>query len=276
MMDTMCSYPGNRDEILIAYLYDDVDPAERRAFDAHVTTCAQCRIELAELRSVRSHLGRWAPPEPATGVTFASAPHAGRRPGVWATLGEIPAWAQVAAALLVLGVSAAIANLDVRYDHEGLTVRTGWSKVRVVQPPSEVAPPFRPPSIDTLERRGAPAGAAIATAGAPWTSDLAALEQRLRTELHSAAPQPARIASSSSDPELLHRVRALVDESERRQQRELALRLAEVVRDVNAQRQADLVKIDRNLGMIQRDTGVEAMKQREMINYIFRSTSQRR
>jgi hypothetical protein len=48
---------------------------------------------------------------------------------------------------------------------------------------------------------------------------------------------------------------------------------------VNAQRQADLVKIDRSLGLIQRDTNVEAMKQREMINgawnYIVRTTSQR-
>ena len=40
----------------------------------------------------------------------------------------MPAWAQVAAALFVLGVSATIANLDVRYDRSGLTIRTGWSK----------------------------------------------------------------------------------------------------------------------------------------------------
>ena len=61
---------------------------------------------------------------------------------------------------------------------------------------------------------------------------------------------------------MLRRVRALVDESEQRQQRELALRVAEVLRDVNAQRQADLVKIDRSLGVVQNNLGVEVMKQR--------------
>ena len=39
---------------------------------------------------------------------------------------EIPAWAQAAAAVLLLGVAAGLANLDIRYDGEGLRVRTGW------------------------------------------------------------------------------------------------------------------------------------------------------
>ena len=77
-------------------------------------------------------------------------------------------------------------------------------------------------------------------------------------------------ASSARDGEVLRRVRALLEESERKQQRELALRVAQVIRDVNAQREADLVKIDRSLGLIQNNTGVEAMKQRELLNYLVR------
>jgi len=61
-------------------------------------------------------------------------------------------------------------------------------------------------------------------------------------------------------------VRALVDESEKRQQRELALRLAELARDVTAQRQADMVKIDRTLGLVQNNVGIEVMKTREKMN----------
>ena len=60
--------------------------------------------------------------------------------------------------------------------------------------------------------------------------------------------------------------RALVEESEKRQQRELALRIAELLRDVNAQRQADLVKIDRTLGVVQNNVGIEVMKNRQQIN----------
>ncbi len=57
---------------------------------------------------------------------------------------------------------------------------------------------------------------------------------------------------------------------ERKQQRELALRVAGVVRDVESQRRGDLVKIDRSLGEIQSNTGVEVMRQRELLNYLVR------
>jgi len=77
-------------------------------------------------------------------------------------------------------------------------------------------------------------------------------------------------AMSSGDAETLRRARALVDESEKRQQAELALRVAQVLHDVNMQRQADLSKIDRSLGLIQTSTGVEILKQRENINYLMR------
>ena len=110
---------------------------------------------------------------------------------------------------------------------------------------------------------------------------VAALERQLRTEFRaSGAPggamQLANVQTGSAaangarDGELLRRVRALVEESERQQQRELALRVAQVIRDVNAQREGDLVKIDRSLGLIQSNTGVEAMKQRELLNYLVR------
>ena len=68
------------------------------------------------------------------------------------------------------------------------------------------------------------------------------------------------------------RVRALLDESEKRQQRELALRVADVMRDLDTQRRADLTKIDRSLGVIQNNAGVEVLKQRELLNYLVRAS----
>lgn len=176
----------------------------------------------------------------------------------------MPAWAQVAAALLVLGVSAGIANLDVRYDANGLSVRTGWTS------PSPSGGAARANAANqtnsaNLANPANPANLAV-------QDQLTALEQRLRTEIRAAtagAAPPARTVSAS-DAETLRRVRALIDESEKREQRELALRVAQVLRDVSAQRQADLSKIDRNLGLIQNSTGVEILKQREMVNYLMR------
>ena len=103
--------------------------------------------------------------------------------------------------------------------------------------------------------------------------ELAALEQQLKTEFHAqqasspvaAASAPTVRTASVSEADTIRRVRALLDESEKRQQRELALRIAEVLRDVNRQRQADLVNIDRNLNLMQNKFGVEALQQRQEV-----------
>lgn len=266
---SFCGYDGDREDALIACLYDDgTDGPERALFEAHLFTCASCREELAALRGVRSQLARWAPPEPAIG-TIRNPPHAIGNPQSASAMPwwrQVPAWAQVAAALLFLGVSAAIANLDVRYDASGLNVRTGWMQT---------------PAAAPLE--GAPAGGGTAAltstdAATPWRAELAALEQQLRTEMRSvrtAAAQPPaamRAAAPMSDADLVKRVRALVDESEKRQQRELALRVAEVVRDVATQRQADLVKIDRTLGVVQNNLGVEVLRDRQRLDILYRAS----
>jgi putative zinc finger protein len=258
MREMLCTYTG-RDDVLVAYLYDEIEPAERLAFSAHLAACGRCRSELTELRGVRSTLSAWTPPEPARvglGREASSAdPRAAglapRAAGQWWR--DIPAWAQVAAALLVLGVSAAIANVQVRRDNAGWTVRTGWSGAASAS------------NVSTQP-------VVVPVSSAPWRADLAALEQQLRAEIH-AAPLPSRAvpaASATSDAEWQRRVRSILDESERRQERELALRVAEVLKDVNAQRQADLVKIDSSLGFIQRSTYGEQMKQREVVNYLLK------
>ena len=269
--DTLCGYPG-REEALISYLYDDLAGAERSAFDTHLVLCARCRTELTQLRGVRGQLSTWEPPavisRQSSVVSPQSAVDRRNRQSWWR---EIPAWAQVAAALLCLGVGAGLANLDVRYDQQGLSIRTGWLKP--VQ--TAVAHDFSPARV-------AGATAVASTDSAPWRADLAALERQLRTEFRSAdttAPVVVSLAHttqpSMSDAELLKRVRALVDESERKQNRELALRVGEMARDVNAQRQADLRKIDQSLGLIQSNTGVEVMKQRQLLNYLVRVSSQK-
>jgi len=251
----------------VSYLYDAIDPIERASFDAHLATCEQCRTELSELRNVRVQLGRWTPPGLASAPDAASP--TGRLAVFWARLREIPAWAQVAAALLFLGIAAGIANLDVRYGRDGLVVRTGWSN-----------PPNPSSLANPLNSAGAVPPASLAgPESKPWRGDLAVLEERLRADLRAsegamrAAMSHAGGAGTSApgvEAEVTRRVRALIDESEHRQQRELALRVADIMRDVNAQRQADLVKIDRSLGFIQTNTGVEVAKQRELLNYLVR------
>jgi len=254
MTDTTCTYTGNRDDALIAYLYEEIDPVILAAFDAHLASCARCRSDLADLRGVRAGLAQWAPPEPAFKVSSLQSPV----PSRWR---EIPAWAQVAAALLVLGVSAGIANVNVHYGADGLTVRTGWSS--------------------RAEAPSPPSGAKADAKAEPWRADLTALEQQMRSEIRaaslanaSAAPAARTASAPASDADLVRRIRALEDGS-KQQQREFQLQLATALRDVNAQRRADLVRIDQNLGLIQNNTGIEVAKQREMLNYLVRASSQK-
>ena len=278
MTEYICQYSGDREQAIVSYLYGDeggFDVVERAAFDAHVAICERCSAELAAFEGVRTTLGAWSPPglrsethpvgsgsvgSGSVGSGFsrigppAGGPHGGFS---WR---DIPAWAQVAAAMLCLGVGAGIANLNVRYDANGLQVRTGWS-TGVPAPVAQTSQPV----------------AGTVQDAAPWRAELTALEQRLRTDLRETpAATAANPAANAVNSETLRRVRALVEDSERRQQTELALRLAEAVREVNAQRQADLVRIDRNIGAMQNNTGREMLRQRnEMLNYVSIRTAAR-
>lgn len=244
----MCIYSENRGETIISYLYGELDPAERTRFTGHLAACRECAQELAELGAVRSQLAQWTPPEPKQLVGDAAV--RSPTPRWWHT---VPAWAQVAAALLILGVAARVANLEVRYDADGFVARTGWAV-----------------PADTR----APAGTAARADAEPWRIELAALEQRLTAQARPAAA-PAPSDRPRTDDALLRRMGTLLAESERRQQRELALRIAGVMRDLDAQRQADLVKIDRSIGALERNTGVEVMRQGQMLNYLVRTAQAR-
>jgi hypothetical protein len=69
-------------------------------------------------------------------------------------------------------------------------------------------------------------------------------------------------------------VRELIAESEQRQQSQLALRTAQVVRDFDTQRRADLTQIQNSMGQIEGLTGAEAREQRQMLNYLMRVSQQ--
>jgi len=261
MNETFCNYPGKRDDTIVAYLYGEMEADERVAFDRHLVACAPCRVELADLRDVRSQLACSVPPELPAHIPFTV--DLPRQPvAVVPAARTIPVWAQAIAATLILGVAGGIANLDVSYTAaSGLSIRTGW---RHAVDASNNQPPAAPARIEPTTQ-----------SPAPWSSDLAALERNLRSALDER-PAVATVASStSSDEAVMRRVRQLLQDSERRQESELALRMAEAVRELQMQRQADLVKIDRTLGVIQNRTGIEVMRTQRQMNSLAQQVSQR-
>jgi putative zinc finger protein len=262
MNETFCNYSGKRDETIVGYLYGEMEADERALFDRHLVACAPCRAELADLRVVRSELARSASPELAGHIPFDVAlPAFGG--GTRKAARSIPVWAQAIAATLLLGVAAGVANLDVTYSRtSGLSIRTGWKH-----------------PADANSAQGVPApGLAVQSASstpAPWKTDLTALERELRDAIDRQLVAVSTVSSNGSDEAVLRRVRQLVQDSEKRQESELALRVAEAVRELQMQRQADLVKIDRTLGFMQNRTGIEVMRTQRQMNSLAQQVSQR-
>jgi len=238
-------------DTLVAFLYDEIDPQLRREVAAHLRTCAACATEVEALQTVRRDLAAWQPPEAALNFAIEQKPATILRPSRWSAR-SIPGWMQAAAAVLVLAGGAAIANLQVRYGSDGLTISTGWMQ----------APP-------------APVASTAAPAAADWRPVLTALETDLRREIQmmrSTRSEPAaRDAAASVDADaLLRRVQALVSESERRQQEELAVRMAQLGRDV----QSDLFRINQGFRQLQGQTRAVEGNQREIVNFVRRVSTQ--
>lgn len=232
---------------LVAYMYGEADGAVRQRVEEHLAMCAACAAEVAALGDVRAELGLWIPPDAKLGfaiVRTSEQPSAKvLRPAQWWR--TVPAWAQAAAAVFVIGAGLGLANVQVRSGHDGVFVSTGWISTPAATPVSA------PQSNDE------------------WRTALVSLEQQLRDEIRSTRePQPTtvRAAAAPVDEATIRRVQQLLAASEERQARELALRLTQFTYDVNMQRRADLQLIRQGFGQQEE----LMLRQRQMMNNVLR------
>jgi hypothetical protein len=219
---------ADNQDALLDYLYEEGDPAERLAIATHLQECAACSVAVLEFQSVRGMLSDWAPPAAQLGFrvvqdTSLSAPvnHGARlRP-----------WLQAAAAVLIFAAGMAVSQLDVEYQDGALMVRA----------------PSAAPAMPSANIRNA-------------SIELPAE----RMEINQIPRElPGRVESGNAPStdeieRLLQRVRAMIDQSEQRQQartrQELALRLSQIVREVDTQHQADLLRVQQEFGQQQEAT----------------------
>lgn len=251
----------------VAYLYDEIDAPDRQRVEEHLRECVACAAEVGALSGVRTQLAQWAPPLTELGFTViakaareserADAPAAAEpppsatvlRPAQW--WHTVPVWAQAVAAIFVLAVSAAVANVQVKSGPDGLVVSTGW---------------MTPAANSATVAPAAPAD------NEQWKTALIALEQQLREEIRTTRETgTVRVASRSEGPDdaTLRRVRDLLAASESKQNRELAFRMTQLMSDINVQRRADLLRVEQAIG----HTGVEVAKQRQQLNYVIRAST---
>jgi hypothetical protein len=265
--DIMC----DKDQ-LVSYLYEDLSDAERAAFERHLRDCADCRLELHGLREVRADLISWSPPQPDFGFRVVREPKVLPMRGSWRAWWT-PAAGLAAAAVLVLAAASAIARVEISSGPQGFSVRTGWSA-------------FAPASE---QRFGATPSASLSargdvmlpvSAGSVDAAFVESIDRRLRALETASRDSGVRNASlsaraSDADAEIIRRMREMLAQSETRQQGQLAWRIAQVLRDVEAQRVADLSRIQQGFRGIERSVSEEAQGHRELTNYILASSKQK-
>jgi hypothetical protein len=262
-------------ETLISFLYDEFEAGSsptRSEVAQHLRVCDACAREVEALGDTREHLSAWGAPEPELGFRMIRQPARRRFWPAW----TIPALPMAAAAVLVLGAALGLARLDVRYGADGLQVRTGWGH----------AP--EPPRVAGAASIGTRPGATTTHAGSrtSWEAGLAALRAEMHRELDAvrrgtatgsfAATTDARDATDPADAAWLRRVRQLIDQSEVRQQQNLALRIAELSKDFELRRNADLVHIEQGFGRLAGQRELDAEQQRLLLNAIRVSQQQPR
>lgn len=283
-------------ELLVAYLYEDLSGSERAGFEAHVRECAECRDELKALGAVRVDLAAWTPPQSDLGFRVvrgaSETGHVLRMPAASWRAWWTPAAGLAAAAVLVLAAASAIARVEVHRGPDGVTVRTGGSAFAPTgsagsfggtSPVSVggVTPIVSQTGLNGQVANGtasskSPIGEGVLTADVAF---IAELERRLRAletaSLRDGLRNASTLSARASDAEIVKRVRELLAQSERQQKGELALRIAQVMRDVDAQRIADLTRIQQGLGRIDATVTAEAASHRDLTNFILTSAKQK-
>ena len=230
---------ADNQDALLEYLYDEGDPAGRVAIAKHLQECTACSVAVLEFQTVRGMLKEWAPP--ASPLGFRIVQDVPRAADTSRSRRVARGWAQgLAAAALFAAGMAVSSQLHVEYADGALTVRP-----RSAVPPREA----RTASIQLTPSQLTP----------------------LR-EPPPANSAPAQSATPPAADDMLQRVRAMIAESETRQQRELALRLAQVAREVDTQHRADLVRIQQNLGQMEMETGAQIDQQRQLMDYLVRTS----
>jgi anti-sigma factor RsiW len=222
-------------DALLDYLYEEGDPAERLKIARHLQTCTTCSVAVLEFQTVRGMLSEWKPPASQLGfrVVQDGAIESPAPPRAWwVPSSRLGLWAQAAAAVLLFAAGVAVSQLQINYGDGTLTVRT--------RPAESTASATRRVSIEL------PAPESVGSGLSRTSTNIDATPTN--PNLVSGVTPTATDTNAADVEQLLQRVRAMIEQSEIRQQRELALRLSQVAREVDTQHQADLLRIQQDFG----------------------------
>jgi len=86
-------------EALVGFLYEECGTDERAAIAAHLAVCSACTAEVGGLSVTRQQLSAWTPPDVRLDFRLAGDVTSAPRGSWWSS--PLPAWAQLAAAIVI-------------------------------------------------------------------------------------------------------------------------------------------------------------------------------
>jgi hypothetical protein len=206
------------DELMVDFLYQELDDGQAEGFRAHVDGCARCGAELRGLQQMRETLRALPDDEPSPAVSTLLLHEAGKRARKAEEQGSVlaflsrffapvlahPAWAAAGSLLIVAGVAGFLSmkgTVDERSQPIEVTAREGepaWAApieaAPVAPPASDLAAPAPEP-----EATGAPRGESKDTANAKAgkaKADVREIDRAAPPKEHvSKVPAPAVTAS---------------------------------------------------------------------------------
>src|SRR5215470_6290820 len=163
------------DELMVEYLYQELDPARAAEFEAHVETCARCGAELGSLQRTRQALRALPDAEPPPALSARLLHEASRRApnpegkGLFAWLGRLfqpmlahPALAATASVVLLLAVTTLVSVRARVSPHPQEVVLdkavTPMAATAPASPPAPAAAPEQPVAAAEKAPEGAVAG----------------------------------------------------------------------------------------------------------------------
>lgn len=249
-------------DLLITLLYDDEgDHLERTDLETHVAGCPACAELLGNLSAARGTLSAWRAPRLPLGFAVVPA-----RQRAWQRALAIGGGA--AAAVLVLAGAAGLSGLELTWNDQELTLRTGLAR-GATQASAATSPAVMAPAAAAAARSSDAWVSRASAEDAPWRADFDLLatqlhrefeertrtaETRLASAMASATRAQAPVPGSTAiDQErFFARMAELIEQSEVRQQQNLALRVAELGREFQLRRQADLAQFQQGLARVER------------------------
>ena len=147
-------------DVLIDYLYGEIDRVSRTSVEAHLLACTRCAAEVNGLKDVRGTLEAWVPPEAELGFRMVSDTHPEPAPeSFWDRFWRQPAWGLAVASVLVLVSAWAFTKPELEIGRGEMVLRIGWSDTGSdtgTQPGPEPVSRREPVTLGAEPLRGTP------------------------------------------------------------------------------------------------------------------------